>query len=37
MTSEEYKKIISFILNDLDTRDQLKLIALIKEKLEQNN
>ena len=34
MTSEEYKKIISFILNDLDTRDQLKLITLIKEKLE---
>ena len=36
MTSKEYKKVISFILNDLDTRDQLKLIALIKEKLEQN-
>jgi hypothetical protein len=36
MTSKEYKKIISFILNDLDTRDQLKLITLIKEKLEQN-
>ncbi len=34
MTSKEYKKVISFILNDLDTRDQLKLITLIKEKLE---
>jgi hypothetical protein len=34
MTSKEYKKVISFILNDLDTRDQLKLMTLIKEKLE---
>jgi len=34
MTSKEYKKAISFILNDLDTRDQLKLMTLIKEKLE---
>ena len=36
MTSKEYKKAISFILNDLDTRDQLKLIVLIKEKLQLN-
>ena len=34
MTSKEYKKVISFILNDLDTRDQLKLMTLIKEKLQ---
>ena len=34
MTSKEYKKVIGFILNDLDTRDQLKLMTLIKEKLE---
>ena len=36
MTSKEYKKAINFILNDLDTRDQLKLIVLIKEKLQLN-
>jgi RNA binding exosome subunit len=37
MTSKEYKKVISFILNDLDTRDQLKLMTLIKEKVQENN
>jgi hypothetical protein len=36
MTSKEYKKVISFILNDLDTRDQLKLMTLVKEKLQLN-
>jgi hypothetical protein len=35
MHSNQYKQMLSFILNDLDTKDMLKIKTLIEEKLKE--